>query len=74
MKESALDPKARAKEIYFSYLNAGKGMTSEHLAQVCSHIHVNGIIEELNHNGAFNRTKIYWVEVVDEFKIMFNEK
>lgn len=74
MKESALDPKAKAKEIYFSYLNAGKGMTSDYLAQQSSHLHVNGIIEELDYNGIFHRTKTYWNEVIKEFKIMFNEK
>ena len=41
--------KLKAKEIYFNFLNAGKGMISDYLAQQCTIVCVDEIIEAIGH-------------------------
>lgn len=52
-----MNAKEKAKEIYFSMLNASKGMISDHLAKECSKI----MIEELIIISIVN--KEYWKKV-----------
>lgn len=40
-----VSPKEKAKEIYFSMANAGKGITSSYLAKKCAIILCNEMIE-----------------------------
>lgn len=60
-------PKKKAKEIYFSMLNAGKGMVSDYLAKQCALIAIDLQIEA--HSGPRHHIKIYyWHKVKDALK------
>lgn len=56
-----MDPKEKAKEIYFAMLNAGKGFTSDYLAKECAMI----AVEEINYTLSKLEPKVhengYWL-------------
>lgn len=59
-----MSPKEQAKEIYFSMLNAGKGMISGYLANVCAR---NAVYLQINERDTGIR-KQYWEKVLNELK------
>jgi len=60
-----MTPEEKAQDIYFSFLNAGKGMMSEHLAKQCAIICINEIIQSSDHAGGWDD---YWQSVLSILK------
>ena len=60
-----MTPKEKAKELYFAFLNAGKGMTSEYLAGECAYICIDEITTQLTGSDC-DADKYYWHEVKKE--------
>lgn len=73
-----METKEKAKEIYFSMLNAGRGITSDYLAGECAMIMVNEIIDELQCIKEIYKIApsylTYWRSVKKELKKLTHKK
>ena len=66
-----MDAKTKAEEIYFSYLNVGKGLISDFLAKQCALILVEELIQEHDWKNPISwnvSRKKYWEQVKSEIQ------
>ncbi len=71
--------KDKAKDIYFSMLNAGRGITSSHLAGESAKIAVQQLVDEFDcmvtiYGSKFKTYLTYWKRVLKELKKLCHDK
>lgn len=65
--QNKISAKEKAKEIYYEYLNAGKGFISEFFAQQCAILCCEVLIFS-NLSKQYKKEFEYWQEVKNELK------